>query len=136
MVAGCRRSSDAPAEPPAVGDAVEATAYQGPVTIRGRVLAAETGEGIPGAVVIVLESGVTSQQWLDTPGEEASAALMEGTTLTDSTGTYEIAALERGSSYTVMITAQGYAPAIFEGGLELTEEDPPLTSMGAVELER
>jgi hypothetical protein len=135
LTAGCRESSDAPAEPPAVGDEVTAETYQGPVTIRGRVLDGVSGAGIPGALVIVLEAGVTTQQWLDTPGEEATAALMEGTTLTDSTGAYEIAALERGGAYTVMITAQDYEPAIFEGGLELGEEDPPVTSMHAVELE-
>ena len=130
---GCRRR---PAdEPPEVGDAVTAQAIPGPVTIRGLVVEAGTGAPIAGAVVIVLAAGVTSQQWLDTPGEEATAELMEGTTLTDSAGGYEIAALERGQSYTVMVTAEGYAPAIFEGGLEVAEDDPVVTEVRPVELD-
>ena len=116
------------------GDTAAAAVLTGPVTIRGRVVDEASGAGIERAIVIVLEPGITSQAWMEARGEEASAALMEGTSVTDGEGTYEIADLERGGTYTVMVTAEGYDPAVFEGGLEVTTSDPPLTIMGDVEL--
>ncbi len=123
------------AGPASLGDSVRVAEPLGPVTIRGLVVETGTGRAVPGAVIIVLQAGVTSQEWISTRGEEATEALMEGTALTDSTGAYEIPALARGGAYTVMVTAAGYTPAIFEGGLEIRAEDPPVTVMRPVELE-
>lgn len=106
----------------------------GPVMIRGRVVDGASGEGIVRAIVIVLQPGVTSRGWMEARGVEATAALMQATVVTDSTGGYEIADLERGRSYTVMVTAEGYAPAVFEEGLEITGRDSPITTMRDVAL--
>lgn len=112
----------------------DTAALTGPVMVRGRVVDDASGEGIPRAIVIVLQPGVTSRGWMEARGAETTAALMQATVVTDSMGVYEIADLERGRSYTVMVTAEGYAPAVFEEGLEITRRDFPITTMRDVVL--
>lgn len=112
----------------------DTAALTGPVMVRGRVVDDASGEGIPRAIIIVLQPGVTSRGWMEARGAEATAALMQATVVTDSMGVYEIADLERGRSYTVMVTAEGYAPAVFEEGLEITRRDFPITTMRDVVL--
>jgi hypothetical protein len=126
--------SDTAGADTAAGDTAAPAVLAGPVTIRGRVVDEASGAGIERAIVIVLEPGITSQAWMEARGEEASAALMQGTSVTDGEGAYEIADLARGGTYTVMVTAEGYDPAVFEGGLEVTTSDPPITIVGDVEL--
>ena len=107
----------------------------GPVTIQGRVVDARTGAGIGGAVVIVLRPGVTSRQWQEARGTDGADDGMQSAAIADSAGAYEILGLQRGRSYTVMVTAERHDPAIFEGGLEITPTDPPVTRMQSVSLE-
>ena len=132
---------DASAEAPDSAMATRATAgdsappLAGPVTIQGRVVDARTGVGIGGAVVIVLRPGVTSRQWQESRGTEGADDAMQSAAIADSAGAYEIPGLQRGRSYTVMVTAEGHDPAIFEGGLEITPADPALTRMQSVPLE-
>jgi hypothetical protein len=111
-------------------------ARAGPVAIRGTVVDAATGAGIASAIVIVLRPGVAPEEWARSRGAEATAALMEAAAVTDQGGAYQIANLARGAAYTVMVTAAGYEPAVFDAGLALTTRDPEVTAMGAVGLER
>lgn len=107
----------------------------GPVTVEGRVVDARTAAGIGRAVVIVLRPEVSTQEWIQARSE-ATEALLQGATLTAEDGTFTIPDLERGMSYTVMITAEGYEPAVFEKGLQILPTDPTLTRVEEVRLER
>ncbi|HEU4464296.1 MAG TPA: hypothetical protein VFS53_04555, partial [Gemmatimonadota bacterium] len=59
-----------------------------------------------------------------------------GAAMTDSTGRYEVPALTRGADFTVVIAARGHEPAVFESGLTVRPDDPSLTRLADVRLER
>lgn len=105
------------------------------VTVAGRVVDDETGAGLAGGYVIVLAPGVTFGEWEGSPDEDV-AALMAGAAMTDSTGSYEVPALTRGADFTVVVAARGHAPAVFESGLTVRPDDPALTRLADVRLER
>ena len=105
-----------------------------PVTVAGRVLDDETGEGLPGGYVIVLAPGVSFEDWEKSSDEEVEE-LMAGAAVTDSLGRYEVADLPRGLDFTVVVAARGHTPAIFESGLTVRTDDPPLTRIADVRLE-
>jgi hypothetical protein len=140
VLAGCRREESARApdtteESPRSGGAADTTSIRtGPVTIQGAVLDEVTGDGVAGAIVIVLKPGVSSQEWGQARGPDATQALMAAVAVADARGLYEVPDLERGRSYTVMVTAEGYAPVIFENGLDVTATDPAIIRMQPVEL--
>ena len=135
------RTSDSTTAPDtiAVGAAVTAgssVARAGPgVTVAGRVVDDETGEGLAGGYVIVLAPGVSFGEWERSADEEVEG-LMAGAAVTDSTGRYEVPALTRDADFTVVIAARGHAPAVFESGLTVRSDDPPLTRLADVRLER
>lgn len=122
------------AAPAAAATAAPADTFTGPVTIEGRVVDARTAAPIAGAVVIVLRAGVTSQEWTRA-SSETTEALMEAALLTAADGAFVVPDLERGGGYTVMVTAEGYDPAVFEAGLRIAPDDPPLTRIEPVRLE-
>jgi hypothetical protein len=105
------------------------------VTVAGRVVDDETGEGLAGGYVIVLAPGVSFGEWERSPDGDIES-LMAGAALTDSMGRYEVPALARGMDFTVVIAARGHAPAVFEGGLTVRPDDPALTRLADVRLER
>jgi hypothetical protein len=104
------------------------------VTVAGRVLDDESGEGVAGGYVIVLAPGVSFDDWERSPGEEVEG-LMAGAAVTDSLGRYEVADLPRGSDFTVVVAARGHAPAVFESGLTVKPDDPPITRLADVRLD-
>lgn len=114
---------------PAVESAVEG------VTVAGRVVDDETGEGLAGGYVIVLAPGVSFGEWERSPDAEVES-LMAGAAVTDSMGRYEVPSLTRGAEFTVVIAARGHAPAVFEGGLTVRPDDPAITRLADVRLER
>ena len=99
----------------------------------GRVIDGDTGEGLPGTYVIVLAPGVTFEEWERSPDGEVEG-LMAGAALTDSAGRYEVPALARGAEFTVVIAAREHEPAVFESGLTVRPDDPPLTRLSDVRL--
>lgn len=131
-----------PAEPdssvdPAVGraDAVAAdSARADGVAIAGRVIGGPTGEPVEGAYVVVLGPEVTLARWEDASGPE-SEALMEAATVTDDAGAYEILDLAPGRRYTLIVAAEGYEPAVFDHGLSIRDDDPPVVRPEAVRLD-
>jgi len=75
------------------------------VEIRGRITDADSGQGIPGATIIVLQPGVTvdSFQWIEEEVYTWAKA--------DRTGSYELPRpLARGISYSIIVGAKGYRP--------------------------
>ena len=105
------------------------------VTVVGRVVDEETGKGLAGGYVIVLAPGVSFGEWEGSPDKDVEA-LMAGAAMTDSAGRYEVPALARGADFTVVIAARGHAPAVFEGGLTVRADDPAITRLADVRLER
>jgi hypothetical protein len=84
--------------------------------------------------VIVLAPGVSFDQWERSAAEEVKE-LMAGAAVTDSLGRFEVPDLPRGSEFTVVVAAQGHAPAVFESGLSVRPDDPPITRLADVRLE-
>ena len=105
-----------------------------PVTVAGRVIDEETGEGVSGGYVIVLAPGVSFEEWEKSSDEEVEE-LMAGAAVTDSMGRYEVDDLPRGLDFTVVVAARGHSPAVFEAGLTVRPDDPPLTRIADVRLE-
>ena len=104
------------------------------VTVAGRVVDDETGEGVSGGYVIVLAPGVSFSEWEESSDEEVEE-LMAGAAVTDSLGRYEVPDLPRGLDFTVVVAARGHSPAIFEQGLTVRSDDPQLTRIADVRLE-
>lgn len=104
------------------------------VTVSGRVVDDETGEGVPGGYVIVLAPGVSFEDWERSSDEEVEQ-LMAGAAVTDSLGRYQVPDLPRGTDFTVVVAARGHSPAVFESGLTVRSDDPPVTRIADVRLE-
>ena len=81
--------------------------------IRGYVLDADTGQGIPGALYVVLNPGVTVEGW------DGSDEWIYTWAETDANGYFELPLpLERGQSYSIIVWAEGY--------LAVTGDDIPV----------
>ncbi len=94
---------------------VETFASAEGVQMQGRIIDAETGQGIPGATFIVLESDFSIEDWI----WDSSQVL--GTTQADRNGFFVLPALlERGTVetpvlYSVLARADGYYPVATDG---------------------
>jgi len=96
--------------------------------IEGYVYDADTGAGIPNALFVVLQPGVTIDSW-DLSEEEIYAAAE-----TDVNGYFELpTALERGQSYSMVVVAEGYLP---NGGDNIPIGDEPSPHQIEIELQR
>ncbi len=97
-----------------VGQGNEATG----VRLSGQVLDAETGEGIPGVLFIVLKAEFSVEDFV----WDESQVL--GMSLTDSRGEFEIARLlPRDAFYSVVVVADGYLP-VGADGIEIGPDAP------------
>jgi hypothetical protein len=132
--AGAARSPRVAADSGAAVVAGAPAAESVDVTVAGRVIDDSTGEGLVGGYVIVLAPGVSFDQWERSAAEEVKE-LMAGAAVTDSLGRFEVPDLPRGSEFTVVVAAQGHAPAVFESGLSVRPDDPPITRLADVRLE-
>ena len=95
----------------------------GDVQVTGYIRDAKTGKGIPGALFLVLQPGITTAdfEWTD----EEVYAVGEA----DKTGYFELSALlERGEAYSLLIGAQGYV-MISQDGVEVTPDTPDVVEM-------
>jgi len=73
------------------------------LTVRGYVLDADTGRGVPGALYVVLNPGVTASGW---DGSNAQIYTSAGTGID---GYFELPRpLEQGARYSIMVWAEGY----------------------------
>jgi hypothetical protein len=87
--------------------------------IQGYVLDADTSQGIPGALYVVLEPGVTVDGW---GGEDQIYTSAE----TDANGYFELPLpLERNESYSIIVWAEGYQ-AVTGDDLLVGNEPSPL----------
>lgn len=130
-------SSAAESDSVALGErvtSVAATADSAAVTVVGRVLDQSSGEAVAGGYVIVLAPGVSFEEWERSPAGEVED-LMAGAAMTDGLGRYAVADLPRGLEFTVVVAARDHVPAVFESGLSVERDDPPLTRIADVRLE-
>ena len=94
----------------------------------GYVYDADTGAGIPGAMFIVLQPGVTIESW-DFSDEQVYTSAE-----TDVNGYFELPLpLERGQSYSMLVLAEGYIP---DGGNGIPIGDEPSPHNIEIELQR
>ncbi len=81
------------------------TPDRGGVEIYGRITDADTGRGIPGAVFLVLQPGITVGEFQGTMEEVYAFGQA------DRQGNYQLSApLVRGETYSIIVAAQGYNP--------------------------
>jgi hypothetical protein len=91
------------------------------VIVQGLVRDKKTRKPIRGAVILVLKPGVTIQRFLDR-GQKDSDVLTAGQT--DSKGKFVIEkALQRGTSYSLIVVARGYKP-VGQDGMQISANDP------------
>ena len=89
------------------------------VRLTGRVTDAETGEGIPGVMFIVLKAEFSVEDFV------WDQAQVLDSSITDSQGRYEIASLlSYDEFYSVIVMADGYLP-VSADGIFLNPEEPP-----------
>jgi hypothetical protein len=96
--------------------------------IEGYVYDADTGAGIPGAMFVVLQPGVTIESW-DFSDEQVYTWAE-----TDVNGYFELPLpLERGESYSMLVLAEGYLP---DGGDNIPIGDEPSPQTLEIQLQR
>ncbi len=119
---------------PPVGDNPAPTPATDGVILTGKIVDANTKRGVAGALLIILQPGVTFDKFQKSGFDESLVATV-GTA--DRSGKYQTApALERDQTYTVVIGAKGYQPRVFEDGLEITSDDPDVTTMEDIAIQK
>jgi hypothetical protein len=104
------------------------------VILQGKIINANTKKGVPGALMIVLQSGTTFDDF-ESSGFDESLVAAIGTA--DKSGNYQTSPMiERGQSYTVVVGAKGYTPRVFEEGLEILDDDPDITDIEPIAIEK
>ncbi len=104
-------TGQAPSAPP--------TSSQSQVYVNGYITSADTGRGIAGAQIFILNSGVTASAAAQDGQVTDDEVLTYGTT--DSRGYYQTTdPVARGRSYSVIIIANGYRPVLADAGISLS----------------
>jgi hypothetical protein len=90
----------------------------GTVTIEGTITDKASGKPIPGAGFVVLNPGITADQWVNT--DNGADADVYSTATADSKGQFTVPKpLERGQSYSLLAGAKGYK-LVFKDGYAVT----------------
>jgi len=120
-------SSPAPvtAPAPAPGPAPAPAPQGGLVVFQGRIVAAETGAGIPGAGFFILKPGTTGRPTRDD-------VLTGG--VTDGNGVFQTGQVPRIATYPVIILAEGYPPVT--GTLQVPASGPEVVTVGTIKISR
>ncbi|NJR12980.1 carboxypeptidase regulatory-like domain-containing protein [bacterium] len=96
---------------------IDQLAQPGGVSLRGEIVDADTGLGIPGVTFVLISDQFSVEDF--TWSQEQIYALA----ITDRNGRFEIdRPLQRGAPYSAVVAAQGYLP-VSADGLEITPED-------------
>ncbi len=102
----------------------------GDVTIEGQITDADTGQGIPGALFIVLQPGTDPQQWMDSGSDAEIVIYAEA----DANGRYTVSGLQREVSYSVVVGLKGYQPK-WSSDFTIGADEPQVVTVD-VELQR
>lgn len=105
---------------------------EGGISLDGRVIDLDTGQGISGALISVLKpaEGSTPEEAIEIFLLLRDTSLVAAFTETDADGFYRLSALPRADEYPVVVEAPGYE--LVSGTIEFFEEVPP---GGTIELE-
>jgi len=104
---------------------------QSGVSLKGQVVDADTGSGVPGAAILILKPGVDINSLTNDNLAQNTAAAGQA----DQDGFYLTApAIQRGQSYTVIVAADNYQPQIFQDGLSIASNDPDVVEMQPIQL--
>jgi S1-C subfamily serine protease len=115
---------DPPDKPPANDEGV---------TVSGTVVDADTGDPITGAIVFVLNPGVTTSQFL----REQDKALVAAFDQTDRDGAYVLRPpLARGNKYSAIVVAEGYRTLAADDVLSIGEDAPSQVDTKPIELSK
>jgi hypothetical protein len=96
------------------------TTTDGEVLMVGVVVDADTGRGIANAVVVVLQEGVTIEQFTDSGNDKS---LIYDAAQSGSDGSFQMnLPMARGSSYAAFVVAEGYRPVVDQ--LDISESTP------------
>jgi hypothetical protein len=104
------------------------------VVLQGRIVDADTGDGVSGAAIIILKPGVTASQWANAADSDS---LTQAAGVADSDGNYLTSpGIPRSQTYTVLVGAQGYQARVFEDGLEIADKDPDVIPMDDLQIQK
>jgi hypothetical protein len=96
------RPTPAPPTPTSIYDALDFSALLGLVTVTGRIVDEQTGQGLAGATFLVLKPGATYDDWFQQPGVYNDVVVASASTASD--GRYQASpALDHGLTYQVVI---------------------------------
>ncbi|NIS82943.1 MAG: trypsin-like serine protease [Anaerolineales bacterium] len=98
------------------------------VTIKGRVVDANTGEGIAGAVFSLLVPGVTGEEFID---ENMPSEMIQTSSITDEDGAFSLHDVPRGQTYTGIIITDTFT--VWENDwITIWDDDPPIVDVGEI----
>jgi len=108
-------------------------APQGGIGCSGRIVSADSGRGITGAVFLLLQPGVRIQDFLQ---QQRDDMVFVGAK-TDRMGNFVLPKiLQPGVSYPVMVGAEGYQPILSQGGLQVDRNQRSAIQLGTIRLSR
>lgn len=100
--------------------------------VQGTFVSADTGEPISGVLFLVLQPGVTIQQFVDS---DFDSQLVFGVGVSDGSGFFQIEPqLARGQAYGFVIIAEGYEPLAGEDLVFVPEDAPATVDIGEIPL--
>jgi hypothetical protein len=112
------------------GPAAPSTSSTDQVYVQGKVSNADTGRGISGAEIFILQPGMTASSVAQDGEVTDDEVLTEGTT--DSQGRYQTQEpVQRGKRYSVVIIASGYRPVLADNGMNIPSNASNPTQVNA-----
>ena len=101
--------------------------------ISGQIVDAESGRGVPGALVIALKPRVDMRRFLSARKESD----VQSSTESGRDGSFKLPQqLPKGNAYSVVVAARGYRPLTVEHALRVSAGAPEHADIGKIELER
>lgn len=99
--------------------------------ITGRIIDAYTSEPLMGAVFVVLQPGVTCDEFMNDPQDSMILSYSEA----DSDGFFYCSGIPTGGTYAVIVGADGYLPITMDDGLDIPIDSYGVQDIGDVTLE-
>lgn len=101
--------------------------------ISGRIVDADSGRGVDGALVIVLKPRVEMRRFLSSRRESD----VQSSTESERDGSFKLPEqLPKGHAYSMVVAARGYRPLTVEQALRVSTGAPEHANIGEIELER
>jgi hypothetical protein len=111
-------------------------AFNQGVTITGKIIDHSTRKPIQGAAIAFLHPGKTVRDY-DADRSKGRVNTVQSLGVTDAGGAFTSdRPLERGESYTVVITARGYQRVAENHALVIAENDPEVVELDDIEMDR